>query len=318
VPPFSRNTKYAMTGLLTMRKAQTPTQAQLAWVERMVGSGARVTGARRMRGGITSSVHRLSVRLRNGSAIQVVLKRFTDPSCDDMPALVQNEAAALAAVEATSVPAPRLLGWSPGGADTDGAPSLLMSRAPGRVWLTPHDMDAWVLQLATVLPSLHSGTADVLTRQPRDPDGLAVPTSARRPDVWKAAKRLIGTEPPQRETVFAHGDYQHFNLLWSRGHISALVDWSSSCLAPPDLDVGHCRLNLAVLYSAEIAEHFRHAYESEAGRRVEPWWDVHELLAYNDNWLDFIPVQVAGRATVDVRGMTGRVEALLAMALERL
>lgn len=48
------------------------------------------------------------------------------------------------------------------------------------------------------------------------------------------------------------------------------------------------------------------ALESEAGRRVEPWWDVHQLLAYDDSWQDFIAVQVAGRAPVDVRGMTGR------------
>ena len=117
---------------------------------------------------------------------------------------------------------------------------------------------------------------------------------------------------------FAHGDYQHFNVLWSRGRLSALVDWSSAGIAHPDVDVGHCRLNLAVLHSAEVAERFRHAYEAEAGRRVEPWWDVHQLLAYDDSWQDFIPVQVAGRAPVDVRGMTGRVEELLAMALARL
>jgi len=118
--------------------------------------------------------------------------------------------------------------------------------------------------------------------------------------------------------VFVHGDYQHFNVLWSRGRLSALVDWSSSRTAPPDLDVGHCRLNLAVLYSADVAERFRSVYESEAGRRVEPWWDIHQLLAYSDGWQDFIPLQVAGRAPVDVLGMTGRVEELLAMALKRL
>lgn len=271
-----------------------------------------------MLGGITSSVHRLSLRLPGGTAMQVVLKRFTDPTWRDAPALVQNEAAALTAVEATSVPAPRLLGTSPDGADTDGAPSLLMSRAPGRVWLTPHDLDVWIRQLATVLPSVHTGTADVWTHQPRDLDALTVPGSARRPEVWTAAKRVIVTERPPGDAVFVHGDYQHFNVLWSRGRLSALVDWSASRIAPPDLDVGHCRLNLAVLYSAEIAERFRHAYESEAGRRVEPWWDVHQLLAYSDSWQDFIPVQVAGRAAVDVRGMTGRVEELLAVALARL
>ena len=193
-----------------------------------------------------------------------------------------------------------------------------MTRAPGRVWLTPDDLDAWIRQLATLLPSLHASAAGVSTRQPRDLDALTLPASARRPDVWTAAKRVIAMEPPSSAGVFVHGDYQHFNVLWSRGRLSALVDWSSSRIAPPDIDVGHCRLNLAVLYSAEIAERFRLAYESEAGRGVEPWWDVHQLLAYTDSWQDFIPVQVAGRAPVDVRGMTGRVEELLAMSLKRL
>jgi aminoglycoside phosphotransferase len=297
---------------------RSPTPAQLAWVERIVGPGARVTGGRRLLGGITSSVHRLSVRLPDGTATQVVLKRFTHPDWGDAQAIVQNEAAALAAVEATDVPAPRLLGASPDGAHTEGVPSLLMTRAPGRVWLMPHDLDAWIRQLATVLPSLHAGAAAVWTGQPRDLDPLPVPASARRPDVWTAAKRVIATAPPSGDAVFVHGDYQHFNVLWSRGRLSALVDWSSSRIAPPDVDVGHCRLNLAVLYSAETAERFRHAYESEAGRRVEPWWDVHQLLDYDDSWQDFIPVQVAGRAPVDVRGMTGRVEELLAMTLKRL
>jgi aminoglycoside phosphotransferase (APT) family kinase protein len=271
-----------------------------------------------MPGGITSSVHRLSLRLPGGTATQVVLKRFTNLDWVEAQAIVQNEAAALRAVEATRVPAPRLLGASPEGGDTEGVPSLLMTRAPGRVWLTPRDLDAWIRQLATVLPSLHAGAADIGTGQPRDLDALTVPASANRPDVWTAAKSVIATEPPSGDAVFVHGDYQHFNVLWSRGRLSALVDWSSSRIGPPDVDVGHCRLNLAVLYSAEAAERFRRAYESEAGRRVEPWWDVHQLLAYDDSWRDFIPVQVAGRAPVDVRGMTGRVEELLALTLKRL
>ena len=296
-----------------------------------------VTGGRRMLGGITSSVHRLSVRTVRGTT-QVVLKRFSDPHVSspdrantepdvlstrlaevwaDAEAIVINEAAAIAAVEQMDVPAPRLLGMSPDGAETDGAPSLLMTRAAGRVWLTPHDLDSWIGQLATLLPTLHAGSADVWTRQPRDLDALTVPESALRPDVWTAAKNVLTAEPPQTEATLTHGDYQHFNVLWSRGRLSALVDWSWACIASPDLDVGHCRLNLAALYSPEIAETFRRVYESEAGRQVEPWWDIHQLLAYTDNWPTFIPVQVAGRAPVDIRGMTGRVEQLLAIVLAR-
>lgn len=270
-----------------------------------------------MVGGITSSVDRLSLRLPGGTSRQVVLKRYIDPDWGDAQA-VRREAAALAAAEAMAVPAPRLLGASPDGADTEGVPSLLMTRAPGHVWLTPPDLDAWIRQLATLLPSIHAGPAGAWTPDARDPDTRPVPASARRPELWRSAKRVIATTQPPGDAVFVHGDYQHFNVLWSRGWLSAMVDWASSQTAPPDVDVGHCRLNLAVLYSTEVAERFRHVYQAEAGRRVEPWWDVHQLLDYDDSWQDFIPLQVGGRAPVDVRGMTGRVEELLAMALARM
>jgi Phosphotransferase enzyme family len=46
--------------------------------------------------------------------------------------------------------------------------------------------------------------------------------------------------------------------------------------------------------------------------------DLCALATYNDSWLQFIPVQVNGRARVDVAGMTGRVEELLQATLRRL
>ena len=273
-----------------------------------------------MLGGISSSVHRLSVRTARGST-QVVLKRFSDPRwADEAPAMVAREAAALTAIEATPVPAPRLLGACTDGEETDGAPALLMTRAAGRVWLTPPELDAWLEQLAALLPVLHATTTErvgVGSQKRRDPTPLTVPRYASRPEVWTAARELISTEPPASPNVFVHGDYQHFNVLWSRGRLRALVDWSNAKIGPADVDVSHCRLNLAVLFSPEVAERFRRAYEAEAGRRVEPWWDIHQLLAYNEGWPTFIPVQVAGRAPVDVGGMTARVEELLREVLAR-
>jgi len=87
---------------------------------------------------------------------------------------------------------------------------------------------------------------------------------------------------------------------------------------PPDLDVGHCQLNLAVLFRADVAERFRLAYEAEAGRAVDPWWELQAIAAYNDSWRRFIPVQVGDRAPVDTHGMTSRVEDLLSATMRRL
>ena len=69
---------------------------------------------------------------------------------------------------------------------------------------------------------------------------------------------------------------------------------------------------------ARRAERFRQAYEAEAGRNVDPWWDLYALTAYSDAWRSFIPVQVAGRTPVDTEGMTSRVEDLLEATLGRL
>ena len=91
-----------------------------------------------------------------------------------------------------------------------------------------------------------------------------------------------------------------------------------ACTGPADFDIGHCRLNLAVLFGADWAERFRLAYEAEAGRAVDPWWDLYAVTAYSDAWRRVITLQVADRAPVDTAGMTARVEELLDATLGRL
>jgi aminoglycoside phosphotransferase (APT) family kinase protein len=129
---------------------------------------------------------------------------------------------------------------------------------------------------------------------------------------------VLRQQAPEPATCFIHRDFQHFNLLWRRGRLTGVVDWVRSCTGPADFDTGHCRLNLAVLFGADWAERLRLAYEAEAGRSVDPWWDLYAVTAYSDEWRRFIPVQVAGRAPVDTAGMTSRVEDLLEVTLGRL
>jgi hypothetical protein len=59
-------------------------------------------------------------------------------------------------------------------------------------------------------------------------------------------------------------------------------------------------------------------YEAEAGRAVDPWWDVHALLSYGPGWKHFLPIQIDGRAPLDADGMTNRMDDLLARTLRRL
>lgn len=190
---------------------------------------------------------------------------------------------------------------------------MLMTKLPGHANLAPADLGDRMRRLAEPLPVLHAA---------RPPAEIALPYSPYQKDFsWvrdaglrRAAEGLLAMPPPPVALVPCHGDYQHFNLLWSRGRLTGIVDWNGIWLAPPELDVSHCRLNLAVLYGYDAAEAFRRHYESHAGRVVNQWWDVSGIGSFGTEWPSFIPRQVAGRAPL-LPGMLARVEELLRRAM---
>ena len=295
-----------------------PPAETLAWVEQTVGPGARVVGWRRLTGGLTSLIHRLTVE-RDGRAAPFVLRRWVTDREDEayVTGAVASETAALTALARSDVPAPRLIGST-----TDAAhagPAVLMTRVPGHLHLMPRDRDGWLRQMAHMLPRIHALDIDARPFESWiDRRGLAPPPDASRPEIWRAAIALVGEDRGATRTCFIHRDYQHFNLLWSRERLTGVIDWVQASVGPPDVDVGHCRLNLTLLFSADVADRFRQMYEAEAGREVDPWWDVHSLLSFGPAWKSFLPIQVDGRAPLDVDGMTSRMEDVLERALGRL
>jgi aminoglycoside phosphotransferase (APT) family kinase protein len=269
-------------------------------------------------GGLTSLVHRLTVQ-RNARREEYVLRWWMPDSNSQqwVARAVSMETAVLTRLETSGIPTPCVIG-----ATTDtavGGPAILMTRLPGRMLLMPRDRERWLRQMAQMLARIH---ALVLDGKPfeswLDRSQLSAPPDALRPDVWRDAIALVAEERAPLRTCFLHRDYQHFNLLWSRERLTGVVDWSDACIGPPEADVGHCRLNLTLLFSADVAERFREIYEIESGRRVDAWWDVHALLSYGPGWRHFLPIQIDGRAPLHVDGMTHRMENVLASALRRL
>ena len=280
-----------------------------------MGRGARVVGQRRLTGGIISAVHRVSVSMPSGDRRYVVLRQYER----DEHALIAREAHALAAVARTAVPAPTLIAYDASGESAGGHPSLLMTRERGDVFLTPADEDSWLEQIATVLATIHSLD---LEAPPYERWGAIAerppPSSARDLRLWREVKRVLSEREPSVPHTFIHRDFQHFNMLWARERLTAVIDWTWTSLGPREADVGHCRLNLAVLFGASTAERLLSRYEALTGYAVHPWWDLHCLAGYSDNWQEFIPVQVAGRRPVDVAGMPARVEEVMRSILARL
>jgi aminoglycoside phosphotransferase (APT) family kinase protein len=297
----------------------TPPRETLDWIAREIGGGARVESVRRMKGGVASAVHRVRLEVR-GTSRDVVLRRWSRHDMADPAAFVRDEVAILRALRAVDlgVAVPTLLAVSPTGLGAGGHPALLMDRLPGRVHLNPRDPKRWLRQMATTAVRIHHAAIEANPYESwLKPEELERPADAARPDLWDSAHAIIRGVPPSYVPRFFHRDYQHFNLLWVRERLSGVLDWGSACVGPADIDAGHCRLNLAVLFTPDWAEDFRALYESEAGRTIDPWWDLQELLAYGNGWPRFIPLQVGGRRPVDGAGMTGRVESVLEAVLRR-
>jgi aminoglycoside phosphotransferase (APT) family kinase protein len=292
----------------------------LAWVERTLGSGARVVGWRRLTGGVTSSIHRLTVEHVGRHRRETLVLRRWVPDHEHVRFAVDavaSEAAILTALARSDLPAPRLLGSTTDAADA--GPAVLMTRVPGHMHLTPGDLESWLHQMAHMLARIH--TLDIAAGPFApwlDRSRLAPAPDASRPELWRDAIRLVAEDRRPNHTCFLHRDYQAFNLLWSREQLTGVIDWVQASIGPPEIDVGQCRLNLALLFSADVAERFQHMYEAEVGRKVDSWWDLQSFLCYGPDWKRFLPLAIDGRAPLDIDGMTRRVEDVLERTLRRL
>ena len=262
-------------------------------------------------GGITADMDRITVDSPTGPR-DVVLRRW--PNEDWTEGLVTREAAALTTVHGSGVPAPQLLAMDEDGAET-GVRCTLTSALTGRPDLRPVDMQSWLGQLAATQAAVHAIPGRPETRWDGWYDESAsldwlVDRGLRDAAREAAAGALVA------EKVFVHGDYQHFNVLWRDGRLSGVVDWPYAATGSRGSDVGHCRLNLAVLFDARVAGDYLVMYERAAGVRVDRRADLRALLCFDLGWRRFIPLQVGGRAPLDVAGMPGRVAAAIRDTLD--
>jgi aminoglycoside phosphotransferase (APT) family kinase protein len=294
-----------------------PTQADRSWLAAVLGGDERTLRVRRLTGGISSAVHDIAIADTSGVLRHYVLRRWAIPNFPEGTAEVLREAGVLTGLADSDLPAPRLVAIDPE-PQSCSYPALLMTRLPGRMLLRPTDPDDWLGQLAAMLPRIHAAT---LTAAPAelwvDPADLTIPRWSTDDGMWQSAFDLFHSPAPTGEECFIHRDYQQFNLLWTEQALTGVVDWAMASFGAPDIDVAHCRLNLSVVFSAEFAARFLSRYESSAGRRVEPWWDVAGLLGYLPGWGSFLQWQAGRRLTIDFAGMHERVETTLRAALDR-
>lgn len=281
-----------------------------AWLSPLIGE---VSLVRPLIGGITGQM--LQLRRADGHG-DVVVRRWSGDRTWEHD-MVRRETAGLDAVAGADLPIPSLLVADAEGA-TSGRPTTLTRFLPGQVELAPLDLRAWVRRLAAMLTRIHAVPPPMLgSCELWASSELSWLEQGGDPGLARAARELAARPTDPARAVLSHSDYQHFNVLWQGECISAVVDWPTVGLADRGLDVGHCRLNLAVLFSADAAMRFLDAYEELAGVRVDPAPDLQRLLNFGPNWPEFIPLQVAGRRAVDGPGMAGRVRETISRTMHR-
>src|SRR5713226_4377397 len=130
-----------------------------------------------------------------------------------------------------------------------------MTRMPGRLELHPNEIDPWLRRMAELLPPIHAiepGVVHVQDWEIWDDLRPAKPPlwTARRLD-WERLIEIVNGTWPDYRPRFVHRDFQHYNVLWSRGRPTGIVDWINASMGPVELDFGHFRRNLVVDFGVE-------------------------------------------------------------------
>ncbi len=258
-----------------------------------------------------------------GAPQAAVLRRFVKRDwLAREPDLAEREARNLVIAWEAGLAAPRLVAVDADGSTCD-VPAILMTRVPGEVVLDPADLTAWVAPMAALLHTVHSVPVDP-ARVPsyhryNQPGRVSPPHWSHAPSGWREAIRIVAELPPSDRNCFIHRDFHPGNVLWEDGSITGLVDWVVARWGPAEVDVGHCRANLAMLHGQGAADAFLDSYRRAIGG--EPYdlrWDLVAAVDLLPGPMELRPWQETGRSDLTAALVGERIDAFVAAAGARL
>jgi aminoglycoside phosphotransferase (APT) family kinase protein len=221
--------------------------------------GAELRRVSSLRGGARRRVFALSYADAAGRAGRVVVR--LSPNRGNPSREAESEFRTLLALSAAGLPVPRPLLLDADGAYF-GEPCIVMAYA-GRPEPLPRDHAAWSRGFAEALAAIHSIS-------PEDFDLSHLPHSTlderrnhlessigdedrRRLENDPLGQRILeGLEREQRRQVpsalcLSHDDFWPGNVLWRRGRVSAVIDWSEAVIGEPARDVAQCSFELSLI-----------------------------------------------------------------------
>lgn len=232
-------------------------------------------------GGMSSDLTLLKVKTSDDIQ-EMVLREYTDEKWLEMePDIAFKEAENLTHAEKLNVTTPVLIATDPTAEQTTW-PSLLMSKVEGEVILNRNYTEDWIGELAEALYLINQATHIICSSSYFRYFDPTIPVQAKwsaSPENWQRMMNYLA-HTPASETVptFIHRDYHPTNVLFTNNKVSAVVDWPNACMGPKQVDIGHCRWNLAMLYGQNAADDFLKAYLlKDPDLAYPPYWDFEML-----------------------------------------
>jgi aminoglycoside phosphotransferase (APT) family kinase protein len=300
--------------------------------------GGRAVSLRRLPGGIGARMHVLTLETPDGPRSRVVLRRYVPGRGNHGQAdAAAREFRTLSVLVERGITAPR-----PILLDVDGrffqVPTIVESLVPGRPLVMPRDFGGWTHGLAAALVAIHRVT-------PRNADLSHLKTFLRAEMTAEVAKGTAGASTKYAdlrrdplslraqqalerllpgvtwvEPCLVHDDYYPGNVLWHRGRVSGIVDWTTSEVGDRRADVAQCAIDIALMQALDVADSFLRDYEDLSGSPVPDldfWMLYRGLRAYGR-----YPAWLKGYHDLGLRHLTlddlkRRIEALLRRALDR-
>ena len=268
------------------RRRRALTADELERLRARIDPSATRIRARPLVGGLDTATYQ--VTLGRGPATSDVVVRIYREYEHDAADAVRREFAALTAVSAATVLAPKPILADASG-EVIGDPLIVMSFFPGAPLPPSADGVAWVQQMADGLVAVHATpleqlpahfrrgetpaerVARILGSPPKTPDALWDEVAAVLP---RAAQGVIANTP-----TLIHGDYWFGNTIWMDGRLTGIIDWDGARIADPALDVSIARNDIVVFSGPPMADLFLERYERARGPLAGlVFWDLVACL----------------------------------------
>lgn len=266
-----------------------------------LAQGSTVSRVRSLAGGARRRVFNVRWRDSAGANRRVVVRLAPDRG--DVQKNASSEFQTLSSLYAAGMPVPRPLLVDTDRTYFDHA-AIVMEHA-GRPVIDLPDRDRWLRSCAETLAAIHRMSptganlahlqSSTLDERRADQEASLTPEHLQRFEkdalvcrVMEALEREARNQDAVAPSL-VHDDYWPGNILWRRGRISAVIDWTEATLSDPSRDVAQFQIDMALMSGLDDVKRFAELYSEAAGGlpanlRYVQLYGIRPAYAHLEDW----------------------------------